>query len=180
MQKTGFTPTIILLIVAGILVVGGLAMTLNPGSYGQPMAALFERKSTTFTDTFDVGPAGGAFRVPVRGVPNDSMNVRIPANAVEKPISVSLGYSTGSLKLNAGIPSGIVLVLKTTPVVTFSREVTIGVFFPPNTKHKGVVGYEIDPQGRLRPLDLIDLDMKDGRVSFLTFKPLTLTWVYID
>ena len=152
----------------------------QPDLGSRSVPATFERKDTTFTDTFDVGPTGATFRVPSRGTPTDGVSVQISANSVEQLVKVSIGYSTGSVTLKAGTPSGTVLVLKTTPGVTFRNYVTIGVSFPPNPKYKTLVGYAIDQEGRLRPVDLIDLDMKQGRVSFLTFQPLMLTWVYID
>lgn len=149
-------------------------------SQSQKTPAVFERRHTTMTDTFDVGSAGATLRVADRGTPTDGVVVEIPPRSIDEPTRVEIGYSTGALSVQAGTPSGVVLVVTTTPEVTFQNYVTIRVSFPPNPSHQSLVGYAIDAEGRLRPIDLIDLDMQQGRVSFLTFRPLSLTWIYID
>ena len=52
--------------------------------------------------------------------------------------------------------------------------------FPPSSRHTALVGYAIDSQGRFRPIDSVDVDMKLGHATFLTYQPLTFTWAYID
>jgi hypothetical protein len=150
------------------------------GTDSQIVPAHFENGTTTFTYTFDAGPAGGIFRVPVQGTPVDGVSVQIPPTAVGQTIRVSIGYSTGSLKLNEGVPSGVVIVMKMTPAVTLQRSIAISISFPPNPHHKLLVGYEIAADGRLRPLDLLSMDMKEGLASFSTFHSLSMTWVYIE
>ncbi len=161
--------------VAGVLLAG-----IPASCGGQPMGAYFERKDTVFTGRFETGPTGGLFRVPILGTPTDGVFLDLPEKAVEKPISLSVGYCTGSLKLRAGTASGIVLTIKTSPEVTFQQPLRIGVSFTPSSKHMGLVGYAISDEGRLRPIDILNLDMKKGRATFLSFQPLTLTWAYID
>lgn len=147
---------------------------------GQSMGAHYEKKDTTFTATFESGPGGGTFTVPIRGAPTDGVSLQLPEKAVEHPITLAVGYCTGKTRVAAGTPSGIVLVVRSTPEVVFQRPLKISVSFPPDPKHVTLVGYAINQEGRFRPIDLVDLDMKKGRVSFLTFQPLTLTWTYID
>ncbi len=162
------------------LSITGTMLILPPASAGQSMGAYFEKKDTTFTATFDIGPAGGTFTVPIRGTPTDGVSLQLPEKAVDHPISLAVGYCTGKTRVAAGTPSGVVLVVKSAPGITFQRPLKISVSFPPDRKHVALVGYAINEEGRFRPIDLVDLDMKLGRVSFLTFQPLTLTWTYID
>lgn len=158
-----------------------VAVLLPPASCaGQPMRAYFVKKDMKFTDTFETGPAGGTFRVPIRGTPTDGVLLQLPETSVDRPIRLAIGYCTGKTKLSAGTPSGVVLVIRSDPESTFQHPLRICVSFLPNPKHMTLVGYAIDQEGRFRPIDEVDLDMKLGRVSFLTFQPLTLTWAYVD
>ncbi len=147
---------------------------------GQQMAAHFEKKGTVLTDTFEAGPGGVVFEAPVRGTSTDGVTLQLPPKAVEVPIRLSLGYCTGSLKVITGKASGVVLTIKTEPAVTFQNPLKIGVSFPPNSKYQGLIGFAIDAEGRLRPIDIADRDMARGHASFLTFQPITFTWIYIE
>jgi hypothetical protein len=135
---------------------------------------------TTITDEFEVGPAGGAFRSRASGNPAEGVSLQLAENAVVKPVKLSLGYATAAPKIRAGLGSGVVLVVVATPDVTFEQPLTIGVSFTPNAKYKGLVGYRIEPDGGgLRPIDLLDVDLKTGKATFSTFQPLRFTWVYL-
>jgi hypothetical protein len=144
------------------------------------MKAHFEKRDTTFTDMFETGPEGGTFTVPVRGKPTDRASFQVPEKAVDRVVRLSVGYCTGKTRLAAGTPSDVVLVLKAIPDVEFQRPVRITAVFPPDRRYLTVVGYSIDREGHFRPIDLAERDMAAGRVSFLTFRPLTLTWAYVE
>ncbi len=129
--------------------------------------------------TFEVSSEGGEFEVTARGKPSDGVVLNIPSGCADGRFTLSVGHNTGSLQVISGIPSGRVIVLKADSNVTLKRPISIGVKFKPKAEYKAVVGYEIDPAGKLHSLDAIDVDMTKGTVSFLTFKQLTLTWVYV-
>jgi hypothetical protein len=147
---------------------------------GDSLPAHYEKHATTFTDTFETGPIGGTFTTPRRGVPSDGITLRVPEKAVEGPVSLGIGYSTGVLRLRAGTPSGVVIVIGANRPVTFRRPLEISISFIPNPKHITLVGYAIDAIGHLRPVDVIKVDMAAGHASFLANQPVSLTWVYID
>lgn len=154
---------------------------IPPGCGQQRMTpAGFEKKSTVFTSRFETGPGGGRYQVEARGTPSDGMTLELPPGAVDRSVTLSAGYATGKTRLNAGTPSNVVLIVKVEPDVTFEQPLRIGVVFPAGSKHLGVVGYAIDEQGRFRPIDLADRDMKRGRASFLTFHGLMFTWAYLE
>ncbi len=165
---------------AAWLAIVGALMLLPAGCGGQPVGAGAGKDRTTITDTFEVGPAGGTFQVPVRGTPTDGLSLLVPAKAVEQPVSLSIGYSTEAVKIRAGTAAGVVFVVKLTPEVTLLQPLRIGVKFPPDSRHLTLVGYKVSAEGRLRPVDTVDLDMKAGRATFLTFQPLSLTWAYVE
>jgi hypothetical protein len=150
------------------------------GCAGPPMGAHFEKRQTTVTDTFETGASGGTFASPSRGLPTDGVRLQLPERAVDRTISLSLGYSKGEMHVAAGIPSGVVLAIGAAPADRFEQPLKISVTFQPSAKYQTLVGYAIDEQGRFHTIDIVDLDMKEGRVSFLTFQPLTFTWVYVE
>jgi hypothetical protein len=159
---------------------GSLLMLPAGCGGGQPAGGAGPGKElTTVTDTFEVGPSGGNFKVPVRGAPTDGVSLQVPENAVDRQVTVSLGYSTAPVKVNAGTPAGVVFIVGVNPEVTLQQPLRIGVSFQPNSKYLTLVGYKVSAEGRLRPVDTVDLDMKAGRATFLTFQPLSLTWVYV-
>lgn len=156
------------------------AITAVPTQSAQPrMAAHFEKTGTTFTDTFEVGPAGGTFRIPVRGKPTDRVVLELTAKAIDQPVRLRIGHCSGRTKVATGTPSHIVLTIETSPAVTFEKPLRISVSFPPDARYSTLVGYAIEENGRFRSLDLADLDVNTGRASFLTFRPVTFTWVYV-
>jgi hypothetical protein len=147
---------------------------------GQSMSAHFDRRETIITDTFDAGPEGGTFESPVRGLPTDGVKLQLPGKAVDRPIPLSLGYCKGEIRVVSGKPSGVVLTVGAAPADRFEQPLKISVTFPPSPKYQILVGYSIDAEGRFHTIDIGDVDMKQGRVTFLTFQPLTFTWVYVE
>jgi hypothetical protein len=131
------------------------------------------------TDHFTAGPSGLTYIVPMRGTPTDGASITFPRDSLTKQIDVSIGYVDQKIEVKEGTPSGIVLRLEASPDVEFARAVTIGISFRPKADYKVVVGYAIDEEGRLRPMDLVGVDMKLGQAAFSTFKPVTFTWVYV-
>lgn len=164
-----------------VAVASGLILLFpSTGCAGPPMGAHFEKRETTLTDTFETGAAGGTFESPSRGLPTDGVRLQLPEKAVDRPISLSLGYCKGEMRVAAGISSGVVLAVGSAPADRFEQPLKISVTFQPNSKYQTLVGYAIDAEGRFHTIDIADLDMKQGRVSFLTFHPLTFTWVYVE
>jgi hypothetical protein len=147
---------------------------------GQNMGAHFEKKETVITDTFDAGPDGGTFQSPVRGLPTDGVKLQLSAKAVDRHIPLSLGYCKGDIRVATGTPSGVVLTIDAAPADHFEEPLKISLTFPPNAKYLTLVGFIIDATGRFHTLDLVDLEMNQGRVTFLTFRPVTFTWVYVE
>lgn len=161
-------------------IVGGPMAVVPPmGCAGPSGGAHYEKRETIVTDTFESGSGGGSFRVPMRGLPSDDVTLELPKDAVDQPVTLTVGYCKGELHLAAGTPSGVVLAVGATPRPRFQQPLKIKVRFRPDPKNQTLVGYAIDEQGRLHSIDLVDLDMEEGNVTFLSFQPLTLTWAYI-
>lgn|GEM_PF-6663930 len=160
--------------------IGGLiAVAPQTGCAGPSMPAHYEKRETTVTDTFESGPEGGTFQAPLRSLPTDGVSLELPRHSIDQPVMLSIGYCMGDIRLAAGTPAGVVLSIGAEPLPRFRQPLKIHVTFRPDPAFQTLVGYAIDEQGAFHAIDLIDLDMKQGRVTFLTFQPLTLTWAYI-
>jgi hypothetical protein len=150
----------------------GFAMGKSPAHYVYG--------NTVILHEFDVGSDGGTFVVEKTNTVLDGTVVEVPPGSLKKRIVISLGYDDGRLDLKAGKGSGIVLVLSASGGVTsFDKAVKITVNFDASIKPITIIGYAIDRTGALRPIDTITSLKSRGIVSFYTFKPLTLTWVYV-
>lgn len=147
---------------------------------GQSMGAHFDKTETIITDTFETGPEGGAYQSPARGLPTDGVKLQLPEKALDRRIPLTLGYCKGAIRVVSGKPSGVVLIVGAAPADRFEQPLKISVTFPPSPKYQIVVGYSIDAEGRFHTIDIGDVDMKQGRAEFLTFQPMTFTWVYVE
>jgi len=148
-----------------------MAGSLRPSHY--------ERGHTVFVKSLKVNINGGLIRITNTGTALDGATIEIPIGALEKEVTLSIGYDTGIVNLNSGKGSGSVIVLTTTPDIVFKKPVKIKVRFDRNVNAKTIVGYEIDKQGRLHSIDIGSINNDSGVVSFYTFKPLIFTWIYI-
>jgi len=166
-------------IVAAAMIGGLIAVVPQTGCAGPSMPAHYDKHETIVTDTFESGPDGGTFQPPLRGLPTDGVSLELPKHSVNQPVTLSLGYCKGDIHLAAGTPAGVVLSIGAKPQPRFQQPLKILVMFRPDPKYQTLVGYAIDETGRFHSIDLVDLDMKQGRVTFLTFQPLTLTWAYV-
>lgn len=141
--------------------------------------AYFEHGQTIVVKSFKVNDSGGLLEIGNLGTPIDGMVIEIPKGALDREVTLSVGYNDGMLNLRAGKSSGIVVVLSADSLSSFQKHITIKVRFNPSINPKTIVGYEIDKQGRLHSIDIGSIEKEIGVVSFFTFKPLMFTWVYI-
>jgi hypothetical protein len=141
--------------------------------------SLYERGHTVFVKILKVNNNGGLIRINDTGTPVDGTTIDIPKGALEREVTLAVGYDVGELHLNSGKWSGIVIILSTTPEIDFKKLVRIKVRFDRNVYFKTIVGYEIDNRGGLHSIDTGNINRNAGTVLFHTFKPLMFTWVYI-
>ena len=153
-----------------------IALVAVPLAVASP--AHFERGQDIPVTTTQVRPQGASLSTGTTGTPVDGITVAIPADALERETAVTLAYNTGTLSLPRGEGSGVFLQL-TAGVHEFRQPVTIRIRYDVQ-RHPDVVvvGYAIDAKGRLRAIDTEAQDNKVGTVTFSTYVPLLLTWVY--
>ena len=109
-----------------------------------------------------------------------NVSVRVPPAALARDVQIDVEWKEEIVPVRRGVPSGVVIALRTTPAVEFREAIQIHVRFPPRVRGGTLVGYEIQPDGRLRPLDVLGVNAKEGHATFLTFHALKFTWVYPD
>lgn len=160
------------------LLVGGLA-ALSGVVLAMSAPAHFERGQEIPVATAQVGPKGATLSTGNHGTPVDGITVEIPAGALEQETTVTLAYNTGTLSLPSGEGSGVFLRLAVDRVNTFQQLVTIRVRYDAKRHADAVVvGYAIDAKDRLCSVNTESQDRPAGTVTFSTFVPLLLTWVY--
>ena len=92
---------------------------------------------------------------------------------------MTLSYNTGTLSLPSGEGSGVFFGLTAERVNAFHQLVSIRVRYDAQRHADAVVvGYSIDDQDRLRAVNTESQDSKAGTVTFSTYLPLLVTWVY--
>ena len=160
------------------LLVGGLA-ALSGVVLAMSAPAHFERGQEIQVTAAQVGPKGATLSTGNHGTPVDGITVEIPAGALEQETTVTLSYNTGTLAVNSGECSGVFLRVAADRVSTFRKLVTIRVRYDAQQRpNVVVVGYAIDAKDRLRSVNTESQDRPAGTVTFSTFVPLLLTWVY--
>jgi len=162
----------ILLLVGGVAALTGLVSAMSAPAH-------FERGKEVPVTTAQVGVKGATLSTGNAGTPVDGITVEIPAGAFDRETTVTLSYNTGTLSVPSGECSGVFLGFAAGQVNTFRQLVSIRVRYDPQ-HHPGavVVGYCIDSKDRLRAVNTDAQDNKAGTVTFSTYVPLLLTWVY--
>jgi len=167
-----YLSTIVVLISSILLLQGDImAGTLKPSHY--------EHGHTIYVKSLKAGSSGNLIEINNTQTPVDGTTIEIPKGALEKEVKFSVGCDDGILNLRSGKGSGTVLVLSTSPEVSFKKPVTIKIKFNTSINPRTIVGYEIDKLGFLHSLDIESIEKDSGFVSFYTYKPLMFTWVYI-
>lgn len=141
--------------------------------------AQFEFGKEVIVQSTVVNHSGGTYKIENSDTPINGITVEIPEGALDKEVNIIMGYNDGQLNLRAGKGSGVIFILRTEPGITFLKPIKIMVPYQVSINPLGVAGYAIDENGRLHLLDTGGISEADGTVSFYTFKPLLLTWVYI-
>jgi hypothetical protein len=125
-----------------------------------------------------MGPDGGTLSVEGTCTPADGLKAVVPPGALEEEDEISLGYSSGSVKIRAGTGSGIVLFLGAKRAHEFEEPVTLEVPLDASLFSDLAIPYQIDEDGRLHVMDIKQIDQEHLRLRINTFKPCMFTWVY--
>ncbi|HEX3045862.1 MAG TPA: hypothetical protein VHY08_13980 [Bacillota bacterium] len=119
---------------------------------------------------------GGTIEIGNLGTPIDGVKVEFPAGALPADSNVSVGYDTGLLAPNAGSYSGALLNLDVQNTKDFDQPVSITAPLPDADKIP--VPYYVDNNGKLHPVQLIEVDRTNMTFTFQTFHASWYTWIY--
>ena len=136
----------------------------------------FTSGTVTPLGSTSVGPGGGTLVVPAGSTPISGARVDVPAGALPRDVTLSVGYNNGSVQPKAGQYSGGVMVLETGDVHDFSQPVTITVPWPDTSKIP--CPYYVDSAGLLRSAQLVSLDAADHTFTFQTFHASWYMWIW--
>ena len=143
-------------------------------------ASYFEYGNTTILKFFNIDINGGLFHVDNTNTQIDGAFINIPPGSVDIKAKIFIGIINGNLFLISGKKSGVSLVFGSDVITNFKNRVAITLNYDPKINPKWIIGYEIDEKGRLHVIDTAGIDRIGKTVSFITYKPLILTWVYIS
>ena len=142
----------------------------------EPPTATFFPGTDTIVTSKSIDAYGGVITIQNTGTPIDGVTVSVPAGALNKTTTFSVGYNTGALSLVSGTPSGVILILDGGGVTTFANPITITAPF--NGDNTVIpVPYYIDASGKLHLAQLVNVDRTAKTISFQTFHASWYTWV---
>ena len=146
----------------------------------KPKTTQFEYGITKIIKQFNVDSKGGTFKISEADTPINNVSIEIPYEALEKEITISIGYNDGKLIPRTGKSSGVILVIESDKkTVKFKKHITITLSYDTSVNPKWIIGYQIDNNGKLHAVDTGKMDREFGTISFYSFKTLMMTWVYI-
>lgn len=124
-----------------------------------------------------IGEEGGEIKIENSQTPLDGFVVSFPSGVFEKTENVSIGYNDGFFEnLPAGKPTGKTIVITIDGLEVEGLKLPISISFSSDLKQ--VMGYAIDSEGHLSPIDTVAYNPL--ALSY-TFVPKTIiTWVYVD
>jgi uncharacterized protein YfaP (DUF2135 family) len=123
----------------------------------------------------EITTTGGAIEAGSSGTPIDGIQVQFPAGALPTDTNISLGYNIGILTPNEGTYAGVALILDTGNITQFDQPVTITIPFTDTDTTP--VPYYVDSEGKLRPMQLIEIDRTAKTFTFQTFHASWFTWI---
>lgn len=142
--------------------------------------SMFKVGKTKIVYSFKVGNEGGIYIIDGTNSELDGTIIQIPPKALNRKITISVGYNDGSIKIKSGKRSNIILVLEASNnLKKFLKPIKIILKIDKDINPLAVIGYKIDKNGRLHAIDTIYDQKNGGEIQFLTYVPLMMTWVYI-
>lgn len=140
--------------------------------------AHFVAGATTIVETFTVDNKAKTLKLKKATGLMDGMVVELEANTLNAPVSLSVGYTDGTMHVNSGSPSKLVIALiASDETQKFNKPIKVSVNLG-SRKNASVVAYAILPDGKLRTLD--STVSATGWLTVYMSKPLKFTWISAD
>jgi hypothetical protein len=169
-------------IIALASVIFGLLFCLHSKTYSdistlkKDAPAKFNVGNTKLIKTQTVGSGGGEIRIENSNTPIDGFIIGFQPGTLETATEVSISYKDGSFEsLPSGKPTGRTLGMKIKKIESGNLKFPVSISFSSDSKL--VMGYSIDPDGHLHP---IDTPSYNPLVTSYTFLPdATITWIFL-
>lgn len=165
---------------AGIFILLAFILVFLPKPDSGP--AHFARGNDVLITSKKIGAHGEIIVIENTKTPLDGTTIEIPAGAVNEEITLALSYNTGEFRsLPTGKASEAVIKFAFDRLPEFKNPAIIHAKYDATTNTDAVVvGYSINEEGRIRPIDAAVQDSKAGTVDFYIFEPGTYTWIFTD
>lgn len=128
-----------------------------------------------------IGPAGGEVRVTDPASPVFGTVVVVPPGALNRDVPVSIELENTLPFVRSGKPWGVCPRLRAGDVSEFLEPVDIHCRYNPDERRGSfAIGYAVDGEGRLSPLQMTGENRDEGAVSLSTFVPAAFTLVFVE
>jgi len=148
----------------------------------EPSRVEMDENKTIVVASAKIDAYGGVIKAGNSGSPIDGMIIEIPAGAVEKEDTFSLGYNEGKIIVNDGSPSSdVIYVFSAEKTKGFDQPVKIKVPYNPSIPFRGNLGIHpcaVDEKGRISGLQLRDIDKENHTLWIDTFVPCSFIYIY--
>lgn len=126
--------------------------------------------------TKNIGVDGGRIEVSGTGTVLDGVSIEFPPGALRQEISLKVGYNDGSLSIDGGGFSGVVIDLNVPEDSThFYQPVVLTV--PLHSGDDYPIPVYIDNDGNLYPMKIIEVNRSAGTFSFITYHASWFSWI---
>lgn len=126
-----------------------------------------------------IDPKGRTILIDGTGTELDGVRIVVPPGAVEREGTIDIGYDTGHIKRTKGAPSGIALCIESKDFNEYLHplEITIPLTMSA-TEYRVVLGFMINKYQKLDSAMMTAIDEEKKTVTFITYVPIMMTWVY--
>jgi len=169
MNRKGFAPILIILIVTVILAIGIGVWYMSQRSYTPSTFENNFQYGEIVTST--IGSAGGVLENA-----DKSIVVTIPPAALTQTTTLTLSFKRSDYAVAAGVGSPVTFTIS--PDVNFNSAVSMKVKYDPS--YQLPVPYLIDNQNKLHVADLGNLDKQNYYFTMSTFHGGDYSWIYAN
>ena len=153
----------------------------NPPLKISPKPSYYKQRDATMVKSFDVDAKGGIFEIGDMGTPIDNTVIEIPEGALDKKITLSVGYlNDGEFIYHGSMGDGVIMVLSTKSVINFKKTAKIKIRLDSPRAPKTIGGFSIGERDDIHLIPGAGINKKTGEgVIPFSRTPLVFTWVSI-
>jgi len=170
--------TIIRIVILCILIAANISCFDDPPD--KPMENEHDASQQSGNISSNIDADGGEIVISATGTAADGIVIKISPDTFRAEITINLTIDESPVVFEAGSPSGVVVSLSAESSEEFQKPVEITIPLDPSMADKMPVPYEVEDDGSLKLLDLINYDQEAGEAVFVIMRTLSFTWAYIE